>query len=219
MKVLKGNALEDFSAEAYKAICSSYKNIYMDIGTGDGSFSYRKASKDKAGFYIGLDAVADNMLESSKRAGRKVTKGGLDNVMFVICDALDMPEELSGSVDSIHINLPWGSLRDSVVKGEEKLLRGLTMIAKKNAALEVYVTYSPLYETKEINLRLLPELSLDYINAELKRKYSFCGINIKKAELCSNEGLKSLDTQWAKKLAYGRKRDIYYLSGIINQTK
>lgn len=216
MKILKGNRIENIDINELKNMLGVYKSIIIDIGTGDGSFPYRKASKDKESLYIGLDSAADNMINSSIKAGKKAARGGLNNLLYVVCNALDIPEELKGLADRIHINLPWGSLRDAVVKGDGELLQGIRRMSKKHSSLDVYVTYDTLYEAREIMNRQLPQLSLDYINTHLKPRYKYCGININKAEICSNDSLKGLETQWAKILAYGRKRDIYHLSCLIS---
>ena len=217
MKVLKGKKVESIHRDVLKAICGSYNKTILDLGTGDGTFPYRRASKNTGEFYIGLDSAAENMMESAFKSGRKPTKGGLNNVLFAVGDALNLTEELTNSIDHVFINLPWGSLRDAVVKGEEELLHGIRRIARRGAAIDIYVTYSSLYEANEIHSRDLPELSLEYINTTLKHRYRCCGIEIQDVRLCTNEDLKSLDTRWAKKLAFGRERNIYHLSGVILQ--
>lgn len=216
MKILKGNKIENLDGETLRNITRAYKGITIDIGTGDGSFPYKKAKENKEHFYIGLDAVANNMMESAVKANRKPAKGGLSNVLYVVDNALSISEELTSSADNIYINLPWGSLRDGVVKGEDKLLQGIRKIGKAKANLDIFVTYSSLYEAKEISLRQLPLLSLEYINTELRYQYSRYGIEIKKIKICNNDSLKELDTSWAKKLAFGREREIYHLKGILD---
>lgn len=211
MKVLKGNKIENLDQKTLKDIMKSYDNITIDIGTGDGSFPYKKARSNRNNFYIGLDAIADNMLENAVKASKKAAKGGLNNVLYVVDNALNISDELTNYANSIYINLPWGSLRDSLVKGEDRLLQSIRRIGKLKANLDIYVTYSSFYEAKEINSRELPTLSMEYINTKLKYKYSLYGICINKVELCNNDSLKELDTSWAKKLAFGRKREIYHL--------
>lgn len=212
MKILKGNKIQNVDYETFRDMVKNYNNIIIDIGTGDGSFPYKSAKKNKESFYIGLDAVADNMIDRAVKASKKEAKGGLDNVLYVVDNALNIPDELANFVDNIYINLPWGSLRDAVVKGEEQLLNGIRKIGKAKSNLDIYVTYSSLYEAKVITLRELPELSEEYINENLKPKYRDCGINIKRVELCNNDSLKKLDTSWAKKLAFGRKREVFHLN-------
>lgn len=216
MRILKGNRIENIEISELKNILKAYKSIIIDIGTGDGSFPYRKAGRDRESFYIGLDSAADNMVNSSVKAGKKASRGGLDNVLYVVCNALDIPEELKGLADRVHINLPWGSLRDAVVKGDRELLEGIGKMSKSQAALDIYVSYDIQYEAKEIMDRQLPQLSMNYINNQLKSRYRHWGIDIKRAEVCGNDTLKGLETQWAKKLAFGRKRDIYHLHCLIS---
>jgi 16S rRNA (adenine(1408)-N(1))-methyltransferase len=217
MKVLKGKNIEVIDDSTFKSNLKNYKNIVIDIGTGDGGFVYRNARKTANNFYIGLDASGDNMMSSAVKVNSKASKGGIRNAIYLLEDALKLPEDLKDTADRIFINLPWGSLRDAVVKGDTELLRGIKSIGKNGAALDIYVTYSSLYEVKEISERDLPELSVEYITGVLKYKYLTHGILLKNTNLLSNEDLKALETTWAKKLAFGRKRDIYHLEFKIKK--
>jgi 16S rRNA (adenine(1408)-N(1))-methyltransferase len=122
----------------------------------------------------------------------------------------NLPDILSYTADKIYINLPWGSLRDGIIKGEKCFLDNIKKISKANASLDIYITYSDLYEKKEIESRKLPELSEYYFNNELRYIYKSQGINLIEASVLDNEGLKKLDTKWAKKLAFGKTRSVFY---------
>lgn len=210
MKILKGKQIINISLNDFKDIVSKYKNTIVDIGTGDGQFVYRLGKQNPEELFIGLDSSAENMFDYAIKASNKPAKGGLENVLYVVANAEELPYEMAGSIDKIYINLPWGSLRDGIIKGEELILRNLKDISKRGSHIELCITYSETYEKSEIDKRQLPELSYDYINTVLKRKYKGSNLDICSIELLNNDMLKKINTKWAKKLAFGRQRTIYY---------
>jgi 16S rRNA (adenine(1408)-N(1))-methyltransferase len=210
-----GNKNLNISKAELESILKGYKSVTIDLGTGNGQFVYKKAKKDPDNFYIGVDPCADSMLEYSVKANRKACRGGVENILFVIDSVENLPKELESVADKIFVNLPWGTLRDGIVKGEEDVLSSIRMISKDTGTLEVCVTYSNLYEEKVIDIRNLPELSTNYIKNVLKYRYKLHSINITETAAWNNEDLKKVDSKWAKKLAFGRCREIYYFKCTI----
>lgn len=215
MKILLGNQIIEINKFQFENIVKQFKSVVVDIGTGDGQFIYRKAKQNPDVLYIGIDASIDSMLKCSIKISKKPSKGGLKNVLLVVGTVEDLPNEMTSIADKITINLPWGSLRDGIVKGDEVVLKNIKKISKANTDISICVTYSDKYEKEEINIRKLPPLSLSFIKTQLKAKYSFYGIKIDDVCLWNNDMLKTLDTKWAKKLAYGKKREIYYMKCSI----
>lgn len=84
--------------------------VVVDVGTGDGRWAYAYARAHPDAFVVGIDALAANLAEVSRRASRKAARGGLPNVLFVRADAAAPPAELVGSADEVHVLLPWGKL-------------------------------------------------------------------------------------------------------------
>lgn len=217
MKILAGSRIEEIAAAEFENIIKGYKALVMDIGTGEGEFVYKKAKQNPDVMYIGIDTSADFMRRYSLKACRKPERGGLRNLMYVIGNADALPDALTCTADIIYVNLPWGSLRDGIIKGEHEILSNIRKVSKTNASLEIYVGYSELYEKQKIESRRLPELSLSYLNSSLRAKYKGYGLNIVKATVLDNEDLKKLDTKWAKKLGFGKKRDIFYIKCKIEK--
>src|SRR5262245_25665122 len=83
--------------------------VIIDIGTGDGLFVYQSAKRNPDKFYIGIDASAAALEKISEKIHRKPAKGGLPNVLFIQASVEDLPSELDGAADEIHIHFPWGS--------------------------------------------------------------------------------------------------------------
>lgn len=216
MRVLIGNQVKSIDAMTFKSIADKYKFVVVDLGTGDGQFVYRNAKQNPEVLYIGIDSTADNMMELSVKAAKKLSKGGVSNLLFVVGTAEELPAEMNAIADKVYVNLPWGSLRDGLIKGSEDILSSIKNISKSKSTLEVCIAYSDLYESNEIQNRQLPELSVQYIETILKAKYSAFGIHIRIVDLWDNDKLKSIDTKWAKKLAFGKSRAFYYIKCLMN---
>ena len=212
MRVLSGSSIKEISEIEFKNIIKGYKSLIVDIGTGEGEFAYKNAKLNQDKMYIGIDTSADSMRQYSIKSAKKPEKGGLNNVLYVIGNACDLPDVLSCVADSIFINLPWGSLRDGVIKGEHNFLYNIRKISKANATIEICISYCDRYEKQEIECRQLPELTVSYLNNALNGIYKRYGIYISQVSVLSNEDLRRIETKWAKKLGFGKKRDVYYIS-------
>ncbi len=68
---------------------------------------------------IGVDANASGLREASHRAARPPRKGGLPNAVFLVGDAAGGLSLLQGCVDEVRITLPWGSLLNHVLQGDQ----------------------------------------------------------------------------------------------------
>ena len=62
----------------------------------------------------------------------------------------------------------------------------------------------------------ITDLSEQYIDSVLIPKYKSVGIDVTNYSILSNEEIKSINARWGKKLAYGRKRDIWEITCKIN---
>ncbi|AUG59025.1 methyltransferase domain-containing protein [Acetivibrio saccincola] len=216
MKVLKGKTTVDFFD--FDKITEGYNSIIVDIGTGNGRFVYKNAKKNPDIFYVGIDPVSENMAEYASKSIKKPSKGGISNALYVVAAAEEMPRELYNKADKIYVNLPWGSLLEGVVKGNPVILNNIVNISKPSKAhLEIWFTYNDLHEAGEISRRNLPSLSVEYIEKTLFPIYQSCGIDIFQIDIVDNEDLKEFDTQWSKRLGFGRARDVFRIKAVIKK--
>jgi 16S rRNA (adenine(1408)-N(1))-methyltransferase len=142
MRIQLGKKTVEISAEELYARIVNYKQVLVDIGTGDGQFVYRWAVSHPETFCIGLDAVAENMREVSARTLKKPARGGLSNALFVVASVELLPAELSDIADVVTINFPWGSLLRALVTPEPEILRAIAGMAKRGTKLKVLLNYS-----------------------------------------------------------------------------
>ncbi|MHB8157500.1 MAG: methyltransferase domain-containing protein [Desulfocucumaceae bacterium] len=196
---------------------SGYNSVIIDIGTGDGRFVYKMARQQPDNFFIGVDPVAENMMAYGMKVIKKPVKGGLSNVLYVVASAEEMPVELNSIASKIFIILPWGSLLEGVAKGRREILENIARVAAPSAGLEIFFTYSDLHEQGEMSRRELPELSLEYIEETIVPLYRASGILITGKEIASNERLCKYETQWAKRLGFGKARTVFHIRGVVNK--
>ena len=216
LTVLIGSKTAEMTLDEFTAAVKGYEKVHIDIGTGDGRNIYKAACKNKDVFYIGVDPVKENMYDISKKAGKKPEKGGAPNMLLVIASAEALPKELNGAADSVSVYFPWGSLLECVIKPVGETLLKIAKIAKRGAEFTFVTTYSDSYEEGEITRRELPAISKEYFSGEsYKSELSACGFAVEGVEEYDNEYVKQFNSQWAKRLAFGRKRAFYRVNGHI----
>lgn len=197
----------------------SFERVEVDIGTGDGRFPYAQAKKNRDVFYIGIDPVAENMFEYASKSIQKPSKGGVSNVLYIVAAAEDIPRELLNVADKINITLPWGSLLEGIIKGDSLLLGNLLNVARQKAEYEFLFTYDVLHEAGEIAKRELPILTPDYLNNDLVEKYAASGFKIEEINLMTQKELRTYQTTWAKRLGFGRMREVFMIKGTIDSKR
>jgi 16S rRNA (adenine(1408)-N(1))-methyltransferase len=187
------------------------EGIVIDIGTGDGRFVSAAARANPNKFYIGLDANAKPLDKISMKATRKPSKGGLPNAMFVQAAIEDLPEELNGVADEIHVHFPWGSLLRGVATGEADTLAALRRVAGPECLLEIVIGIDPERDRAELERLGVPELTPILLHSYLVPKYTACGFHLLEHERLSESQWSKLDTSWARKLKGNVGRTVSYL--------
>src|SRR5262245_41612860 len=164
-------------------------------------------------FFIGIDANVKPLEKPSMKATRKPKKGGLPNAMFVQAAIEDLPEELDGVADEIHIHFPWGSLLRSVANGEVDVLRSLRRMAAANCLIEIVIGIDPDRDTAELARLEVPDLRANDVQAELIQKYASGGFSIREHGELERPEWSLLETSWARRLQGNKARSVVYLVG------
>ncbi|HEY3579652.1 MAG TPA: class I SAM-dependent methyltransferase [Pyrinomonadaceae bacterium] len=185
----------------------------MDIGTGDGRFVYQFARRNPKKFYIGIDPSTKPLEKISERIYRKPAKGGATNVLFIQAAVEDLPAELDGVADELHVHFPWGSLLRAVATGEVEVLRNLRRICSAGSLFEVVIGLDLVRDRSELERLEIPELSLQYIDEVLSRKYLAAGFEITERGILPASEWPEFNTSWAKRLQQSGNRPITYLIG------
>ena len=208
MAVLSDNSQEKSSK---RSLARTGEGIVIDIGTGDGRFVFTAARENPNKFFIGIDANAKPLEKPSMKATRKPAKGGLPNAIFIQAAIEDLPDELDGVADEIHIHFPWGSLLRGVATGDPQILRALHKIAAPDCRLEVIFGVDPVRDKSELERLGIPHLSNDYLQKLLVPAYASAGFVCRDKGVLDAKDWSRLETSWARKLQGNKDRVVTFL--------
>ena len=183
----------------------------IDLGTGDGRFVYQSARRNPHKFYIGIDAEARALEKISEKIHRKPQKGGLRNVMFVQAAVEDLPSELDGVADELHIHFPWGSLLGAVASGDQAILASLRRVLAPEGWLEIIIGLDAERDRAEIERLGLGDFSAEFLETELTARYTAAGFDVLERGVLEPGEWPRLETTWAHKLSGGENRRLAYL--------
>jgi 16S rRNA (adenine(1408)-N(1))-methyltransferase len=187
------------------------EGVIIDIGTGDGRFAYQSARRNPNKFYIGIDPNTRPLQKISEKINRKPAKGGTPNVLFVQSAIEDLPADLDGVADEVHIHFPWGSLLRVVAMGDVDVLGNVRRISAAGALLEVVIGLDPVRDRSEVERLGLEPLSLEFIDNALARNYAAAGFEIIERGILAASEWPEFDTSWSKRLQGNENRPITYL--------
>ena len=187
------------------------EGVIIDIGTGDGRFVYQSARQNPNKFYIGIDPNVRSLEKISEKIHRKPAKGGAPNVLFIQAAVEDLPSELNGVADEVHVHFPWGSLLRAVATGEIAVLENLRRICAPGALLEVVIGLDPVRDQTEIERHGLTPLSIEFIDKQLTLKYQAAGFETIERGILAASEWPEFNTSWAKRLQSNEGRAITYL--------
>ena len=138
METIQGKTPIELNASGLQMRLAGYNRIHLDLGTGDGCFIRCMAEQHPRSFFIGVDACRENLRANSSRK--------LPNALFVIASAQFLPIELNGLISYITINFPWGSLLESLLTGDARLMNSLEYISSSIASVDVRLNSGALAE-------------------------------------------------------------------------
>lgn len=187
METIRGKKSLDMDLDQLRARIANHNRIILDLGTGDGKFAFNLADNFPGHFVIGVDSCRENLREHSRSS--------LPNLLYVIASAQSLPHELTGLVLQVTINFPWGSLLDSLLNDDARLMLGLESILGSGARLEVRLNGGALSEAG---------WTLEDGAERVRENLSRAGWFIRKSETMDSTSLRNFPSTWAKRLAFGR---------------
>jgi trans-aconitate methyltransferase len=197
MEIIRGKQASFMDQSALADNLAAYRQVHLDIGTGDGRFVQHLAQANPDTFVIGLDACRENLQALSRRAP--------DNALFVIANACNLPPELNALAGRISINFPWGSLLHGLLSDDPALLDGLRRTARPDSALDVRLNAGALNEAG---------WTLEDGAAQVRRVLNASGFHMRPPVALGGPELRDCPTTWAKRLAFGRDPRAIHLGGV-----
>lgn len=183
----------------------------LDIGTGDGLFVYRSARCNPTRFFVGIDPNTRPLQKVSQKIYRRSAKGGAPNALFIQASVDDLPQELNGIANEVHVHFPWGSLLRAVELGELNALKGIRRVCASTAVLKLTIGLDENRDSAEIQRLGLQPLSPDFLSGQLHERYLAAGLEIIEHTSIAPVDWPGLGTSWAKRLQDRHTRQITFL--------
>ena len=198
METIRGKASLNLDLTDFYARLANYDRIMLDLGTGDGKFAFCHADNFPNHFVIGVDSCRENLREHSRVK--------LPNLLYIIASAQSLPHELHGLFSHITINFPWGSLLESLLAGDSRLLCGLESVANSSTTVDIRLNGGALAEQG---------WSLEDGTERIFQNLTSAGWNLRKPEMLDSRALRAFPSTWGKRLAFGRDSRAIQLRGCL----
>jgi 16S rRNA (adenine(1408)-N(1))-methyltransferase len=205
MRLVVGRQQTPLDAEALRQRTAGFEHVLLDVGTGVGNALLRRARREPATFFIGVDAAADNLREASDRAHRQPARGGVRNLAFIAGAANDLPGDLADIADEVTVVLPWGSLLQVVLLADSVFLDKLKGVLKPVGRLELLVSVAE----SDVGAG---KIDFDETKARaLAADYRKLGLKPEEVRLADEADVERLGSSWGRRLAIPRRRQAWIL--------
>ncbi len=172
--------------------------VLLDLGAGDGRFVAQMARAYPDSLAIGIDACRENLIEQSRRAPK--------NAVFLVANALTLPEELTEIATRLTINFAWGSLLTGLLD-DPAFCERLVSLVRPGATLEVAINGGALAEVG---------WTLEASAARVQSNLRAAGFALRAPLAWGAAELRVCPTTWARRLAFGRDPRAVFLTGNWN---
>lgn len=205
MKIVEGNKTYEINKDELLQKTSGYEEVVVDVGTGDGRFIHKNATKNPHIFYIGIDPSETQIKTYSKKS----VKERLKNTLYVTASIELLSKELFGIATKVIINFPWGSLLGGIAKADEKTIFNLAGMLREKGELEITFGYSEKAEPTETERLGLENIDLKTLENNVIKMFENMGFKLEFIETLEKDEIFEIESSWAKKLKFGQERDIF----------
>ncbi len=206
VELVRGRVRTPVPAAYVREAAAKFREVGIDVGTGDGRWAYRMARAHPDRFCLGIDANAAGMRDVSFRAGRKPSRGGVSNVWFIRAAVETLPAGLEHLADHITIFYPWRRLLDSILKPDPTVIRPIGLLGKLGAKILIYINESALRP----GTRLADPVECSTLLTRLRPPYAEAGIVLTSCRIASGPG-----TTWGDRVGQGRPAPSVVLTGVV----
>lgn len=191
-----------------------YREVSVDLGTGDGKFVLRSARANPDRLHVGVDALEAPMAESIRRAAAKPARGGVPNARFVVADALRPPESLAARAALVTVNYPWGSLLRAVAEPEPDGLATIAGLLAPGGRLVALLNASAADDGAYAEKLDLPPLDAEHVERRLVPGWEEAGLAVDEARLLGAGEEPPHRTSWGQRLVRGSGRETLLVSAV-----
>lgn len=183
-----------------------YREVWVDIGTGNGVFVYDAARRNPDVFVLGLDPNRENLRHYSAKIRKKATRGGLANAMYAIGTIENPPPECHGLAARVYVNFPWGSLLRGLFVPDPAIVRNLRSFGTPDASYTILANQTVFEDPALVHTLELPPVTPEYVRNVLAPVYAAAGLAIEEARVLAPDEI-PYRTEWGQKLTVSGTRD------------
>jgi 16S rRNA (adenine(1408)-N(1))-methyltransferase len=206
VELVRGRARTPVPAAYVREAASQFREVAVDVGTGDGRWAYRMARAHPERFCLGIDANAAGLRDVSFRAGRKPARGGVNNAWFIRAAAETLPAGLDRLADHITIFYPWRRLLDGILKPDPAVIRPIGLLGKHGAQILICINESALHARTSS----ADPVECSALWARLRPSYAEAGIALTGCRIATGPG-----TTWGDRVGQGRPGPSVVLTGVV----
>lgn len=198
----------EFENIAHKMLTTKgTKRTVVDLGTGDGRYVYKNAKQNKHSDFYGIDPTPKQFSTFKK----KINRAKIQNAHLLKGSLENLPREILGKADELHINFPWGSLLKAVVLPSKEDLNYIDSIVKPGGTIEIILGYHKDSEPTQIDKLNLPKLSINLLEENIIKSLENINYKLLEIKTLGRSDLLFLESSWGKKLSFGKDRPVYKL--------
>lgn len=216
IRVIVGKKIVELSDSALLKYLQNYSQVVLDLGAGDGKNTLRLAEKSPTKFYIGVDAVKENLVKTSLKTALSSSKYKNLNLLF-IWSAVEQLPILPLLAEEVIINMPWGSLQYGIMGHSNTIMQKIAATCTKQAVFTIRVNLHP-WEKKVKEVAEIPYPTAEWVTNFLQpyyRKNNWQIIDFEFKELVKPE--LSLASSWSKRVSASKPVfKLLQLTGVIN---
>jgi 16S rRNA (adenine(1408)-N(1))-methyltransferase len=213
MQRIEGKKQGPISARELVELASGYDECLVDLGCGDGRFVLRHARDNPKCLCIGIDAAADAMQETSRRAAAKPAKGGASNAVYIVSGVEALPSDLRSIATRLTIQYPWGSLLRMLVEPDVQMMMRIGLLAVPGAKFSVLINRSPFDDPDYVARLDLPPLDEARFRDAVASDWLKAGFAPHKIE--THRETAETPSSWGKRLVKGSAREVLAIEGAI----
>ena len=120
-----------------------------------------------------------------------------------------LPAELGRVADRITVILPWGNLLRTLATPDTNSLRDIASLCLADATIEIVFSYDSRSDARDRGSLRGTRLDEQHVLATLPPIYHQAGLRVEMAEKIPQRELAAYETTWAKRLAFGRPREVW----------
>lgn len=178
--------------------------MVVDLGTGSGKAVLRRARQHPDELVIGIDADAEQMADSSRRAAAAIRRGGVPNALFIVAPVEELPGPLAGCASLVTIALPWGSLLRGLLAADPQLVDAMKACLRPVGEVQI------LLSATDRDSAASSTLVDDRDAARLASAFEVAGLRIVEWRPADASDVYALSSGWGRRLGIPERRPAWF---------